>query len=145
MSRGITLIVLVSALVLLCASTWADVSVKEWKNRRGMPANLVRKGTAGRFESQGMYHSAYLILDGTGRFMYYTVYEVGYDIAVGLYARSGDTLTLIGDSARTFEAVKDTGFYKALFAYSIPDPCRVDSVRYIEQIDKLFLHTEPSR
>ena len=145
MSRGITLIVLVSALVLLCASTWADVSVKEWKNRNGMPAKLVRKGTVDRFESQGMYHSAYLTLDSAGRFTYYIVYEVGYDIALGHYARTRDTVMLMGDSARTFEAVKDTSFYKALFAHSTPMPYRVDSVRYSQRGDTLVLHKELSR
>lgn len=140
MNRALTAIMLSCAVVLLGAMAWQKAAIKEWKNRQAMPYRMTPLGAdTSRFESQGKYHSAYLTLDSVGRFTYHIVYEVGFDLALGQYVRSGDTLTLIGDSARSFEAVLDTGFYKALFAYSTPHPYRLDSVQYIDRNDTLHL------
>lgn len=140
MKRARTALMLLCGVILLCALALPKAAIKEWKNRQAMPYRMTPLGVdTSRFESQGKYHSAHLTLDSVGRFTYHIVYEVGFDIALGQYVRSGDTLTLIGDSARTFEAVLDTGFYKALFAYSTPDPYRLDSVQYTDRNDTLHL------
>jgi len=61
-------------------------SSSTWKEHRRtwLPKTLtVMKGDSTKFESQGMYHSAYFILQTENTFTYYSVYEVGYDLCRG--------------------------------------------------------------
>lgn len=128
---------------LLCCSILVAAllltSMDDDRKQPLLPVRLIRMNDgSSRFQSQGNYHSAYLSLQPGGGFVYHTVYEVGYDIAIGDHAWSADTLVLHGDSLRTDAAVRDTSFYKKLFAHSYPRALQVDGIRYVQHGDTLF-------
>lgn len=107
---------------------------------RSMPQRMMRmKGEALKYQDQGMHHSAYISLGDSGRFTYWSVYEVGFDISLGQFSTSHDTMTLNWDSLATHQAVHDTRFYLALFAHSRPKPFKIDQVKYMVERRSLVL------
>ncbi len=73
------------------------------------------------FENQGMYNSTYLILNDDSTYIYYSVYEVGFDLTTGKWTRfNSDTFTLNWDEAKTLNYVNDEKIYKKFFQYGSP-------------------------
>lgn len=108
-----------------------------------VPQRMLRmKGETTKYQDQGMHHSAYISLGDSGRFTYWSVYEVGFDISLGQFSTSHDTMTLSWDSLATHQAVLDTSFYRALFAHSSPKPFKVDRVKYLVERRSLVLVSE---
>lgn len=73
------------------------------------------------FESQGMFHSTYLILNNDSSYVYYSVYEVGFVLAAGTWSRYKiDTFMLNWERTKTFNYIKDEKIYKRYFQYGRP-------------------------
>lgn len=86
-----------------------------------------------------MYHSTYLTLDSDTSFVYYSVYEVGYDLTIGKYYQTDSTIFLMWDSLITNIAVRDSAIYMKYFRYSRPFPYKIDSIKYKIEDDMLEL------
>lgn len=81
------------------------------------------KDTPGQFENQGRWHSSYIILHSDSTFVYYSVFEGGYDLTLGNWRMNGQkNLVLNWDSAKTRQAVSDKAVYGQYFKYSRPSP-----------------------
>lgn len=105
---------------------------------RELPDTLTQtKDYPNKFENQGMYHSTYLILENDSSFVYYSVFEVGFDLAFGEYTSTNDTLTFNWDQQQTLNAVTDSSIYQKYFKYSTPRPYKVENVRFIRTDKKL--------
>lgn len=73
------------------------------------------------FESQGLYHSTYLILNDDSTYVYYSVYEIGFDVTVGNWSQyKSDTLRLNWNKEKTFKYINNKKKYKRYFQYGTP-------------------------
>lgn len=73
------------------------------------------------YESQGLFHSAYILLNSDSTYVYYTVFEVGFKLSFGKWSvYSNDTLTLNWDKQMTLTNIKDEKIYRKYFEYSFP-------------------------
>ena len=88
------------------------------------------KESKNKFESQGLLHSSYLFLNDDNSFVYYSIFEVGYDLTIGNYNLNNDIITLNWDSLKTYNAVKDPNYYKKYSKYSTPLPFKINNIRY---------------
>ncbi len=78
------------------------------------------------YQSHGMYHSTYLILNPDSTYVYYSIYEVGFDLSYGKWSRLNvDTFLLNWDRLKTFNCIKNEKEYKKFFDYSIPNPVQM--------------------
>jgi hypothetical protein len=65
------------------------------------------------YESQGLYHSTYLILNKDSTYLYYSVFEVGFDLTIGKWKIKGsDTIILNWDRQKTLNCLKDKKCYE---------------------------------
>ncbi len=84
------------------------------------------------FESQGNYHSTYFILNPEDKtYVYYSIFEVGYLMSVGVYKVNDKEITFNGDSEKTHDLVKDTAFYYQYYRHSTPRPFKIDDAKYL--------------
>jgi hypothetical protein len=75
------------------------------------------------YESQGMFHSTYIIFNQDSTFIYYNVFEVGFDLTFGKWLQlNGDTLSLTWNRQETLDIINDKMKYKKYFEYSMPSP-----------------------
>lgn len=103
-----------------------------------IPDKLTRtKEDPNIYESQGMYHSAYLILNTDSSFVYYKVYEVGFNFCVGNYKNLQGELVFNWDSIKTLNAVNDTAIYRQYSRYRRPRAGKITGVRYVPKGDTL--------
>ena len=73
------------------------------------------------YESQGMFHSTYIILNPDSTYIYYSVFEVGFDLTFGKWSSlRNDTLILNWDRQKTLDNIKDEKIYKKYFEHSFP-------------------------
>ncbi|PZP42428.1 MAG: hypothetical protein DI598_16955 [Pseudopedobacter saltans] len=80
------------------------------------------------YENQGMYSSTYLILKSDSSFVYYSVYEVGFDLSFGKWIQiKSDTILLNWDKKKTLDATKDKSQYHQYFAFSFPLPVSINN------------------
>ncbi len=92
-----------------------------------------------RFENQGKYHSAHLNLNCDNSFSYYIVFEGGYNLTLGTFSRTEDTITLSWDSLKTMQAISDSTIYNKFYKHSRPTALRIDSAKYKVNFDSLNL------
>lgn len=96
-----------------------------------LPKKLNRtKDNQNNYESQGMYHSTYFLLNSDSTFVYYNVFEVGFDLTMGKYTKEENTISFNWDSLKTLQAVVDTSIYKKYFQYGIPRPLKIVNEQY---------------
>ncbi len=88
------------------------------------------KGQEGEYQNQGMYHSSYYHLNKDSSFVYYSVFEGGYNMTFGNWTGFQNKITLTWDSLKTFSAVKDTGIYKKYYRYSRPNPFKISNKKF---------------
>ncbi|UAY50989.1 hypothetical protein [Ferruginibacter albus] len=129
MTRMINKLLLLAAVFILLTACSASKYNKEAMS--SMPFYLkVTKEALNNFESQGNYHSAHLLLTAHNSFVYYKIYEVGYDLSTGNYTLKNGILTLRWNKKNTLNAVADSDFYKHYFAYDTPTPFKIEGVKY---------------
>ncbi|MFC4263967.1 hypothetical protein ACFOWM_13820 [Ferruginibacter yonginensis] len=78
------------------------------------------------YQNQGANNSTYLILKSDSSFVYYTVYEVGFDLSLGKWTEFKHGKILLNwDRKKTIDATKDKNQYQKYFAYSSPLPLSI--------------------
>lgn len=80
------------------------------------------------FESQGEYHSTYLILYDNKDFVYYSVFEGGFDVCFGKWEKSNDKEIILNwDKEKTLQNIKNKSIIDKMFKYSFPSPIKMES------------------
>ena len=74
------------------------------------------------YESQGTRHSAYIIFNPDSTYVYYSVFEVGFDVAVGKWSQLDSAVLILNlDKEKTLDYTNDEKKYKKYFKYSSPN------------------------
>ena len=105
---------------------------------------VLRQTEAGSidYESQGRHYSTHLFLHQDGTFTFYSVYEVGYVMALGSYSKNQNEISLNWNPKKTIEAISDTAIYFKYFKHSNPRPIQIENVNYRISNDSLLLIVE---
>ena len=71
------------------------------------------------YESQGIFHSTYLILSQDSTYVYYSLFEVGFHLTFGKWSQlNNDTLLLNWDKQKTLKSNKDEQIYETYSKHS---------------------------
>lgn len=105
---------------------------------RELPDVLTKdKDRPDAYENQGMYHSTYFIIKPNNSFVYYSIFEVGYDLSFGNYKLQSDTIIFNTDWDATAVAVKDSSIYNQYFKHSFPRPYLISNEKYLIGEEKI--------
>lgn len=82
------------------------------------------------YEYQWKFGSTYIILNSDSTFIYYSVFEVGYDLTLGTFKKKKNTLILNWDENITLEAISDKDIYGKYFEHSKPNAFQIERVHF---------------
>jgi hypothetical protein len=106
---------------------------------------LTNKGVGGAppgskvYQSQGMLHSTYIILNQDSTYIYYDVFEAGFNLTFGKWKQlNGDTLSLTWDRQETLDIISNKKKYKKYFEYSMPSPIPMRNWLIRRMFDKII-------
>jgi hypothetical protein len=91
------------------------------------------------FENQGMFHSAYFLINKDSSFVFLCVYECGFFLTTGKWANSNDSiLNFTWNREKSIALCKDKQKYKKYYSYGFPVPLPINNWVFTKRNDVLF-------